>query len=119
MKFINSSQLCLKNRYQGISRDRFYLKNKKKNEAIPVETNGGVGISMLIIFGIIYFKKKAFEKYFPFVINSLKICCKMLANYGYYIVNIDYYYSDSVKKSFSAIKCICILIYDHHSSLWP
>ena len=77
----------------------FLPKKQKKNEAIPVETNGGVGISILIIFAIIYFKKKAFEKYFPFVINSLKICCKMLANYGYYIVNNDYYYSDSVKKA--------------------
>ena len=118
MKFIKSSQPCLKIGIKGSQEFVSTLKTKK-NEAIPVETNGGVGISMLIIFGIIYFKKKAFEKYFPFVINSLKICCKMLANYGYYIVNIDYYYSDSVKKSFSAIKCICILIYDHHSSLWP
>ena len=74
---------------------------------------------MLLIFAIIYFKKTALENYFPFANNSLEIYFKMLANYGYYIVNIDYYYSDSVKKSFSAIKCICILIYDHHSSLWP
>ena len=65
---------------------------------------------MLLIFAIIYFKKTALENYFPFVNNSLEIYLKMFANYGYYIVNIDYYYSDSVKKSLYAKKCIFILI---------
>ena len=54
---------------------------------------------MLLFFAIIYFKKMAFENYFPFANNSLEIYLKMFANYGYYIVNIDYYYSDSVKKA--------------------
>ena len=48
----------------------------------------------------------AFENYFPFANNSLEIYFKMLANYGYYIVNIDYYYSDSVKK-----KLLCHKMY--------
>ena len=61
---------------------------------------------MLLIFAIIYFKKTALENYFPFVNNSLEIYIKMFSNYGYYVVSIDYYYSNSVKKSLSAIKCI-------------